>query len=191
MHRLINSVPRDGIVSLLAECDDDTKDVFETDYLPNWDNKNLWKAAPPVIALVGDKLAGVVFYNYITLSDVSGEKAVYIQRTYVVPEFRKQGIFRSLVSNVWAQAFELNCKYIYMFCNTDYWEAWEKLKFAQLLMTKEKDYNIVFTPILHIDMMIGNMMYNNFCHQHPKTQTGFWTQTAMQFIKGTALKYCK
>jgi len=185
-------IDKPTLLHLLEECDEDTKQVFTEDYIPNWDNKFLWDIAPPLALLVDGYLACIVFYNYVTISDVTHEKTLYIQRTYTVPEFRRKGYFKTLIISVVSRSFNLNCRSMYMFCDVDFIGAWKKLRFVPLSKTIDKKYFFVTAPILCSSIEYSNLVFQNVADiKTMQMPLIFFTTEFLQFLKGTIAKYCQ
>ncbi|MGQ3892065.1 GNAT family N-acetyltransferase [Legionella sp. CNM-4043-24] len=88
------------------------------------------------MALVNDKLAGLVMYNYTHHNIcVNLTPGIYIENLYVSLEFRKQGIGRALFEYVATKAKEQNCSRIEWWVSTANREAsyfYEKMEATTL-----------------------------------------------------------
>jgi predicted GNAT family acetyltransferase len=181
---------KDVLLFLLESCDDETKQIFQEDYIPNWDEKHMWFSYPPRCITIDGELASIIFYNYTTHSDYTGEKSLYIQRTYTVPKFRKQGLFRELFNDIWLRSFELNCRSIYLFCDIENWEVWSKLKFIPFMKTKDEKYWFVVAPMLCPMVDDSNTLYMVCYTKSSGPSLAFYTTNFLKFIRGTYEKYC-
>lgn len=185
-------IDRQTLLYLLETCDEDTNRIFKEDYIPNWDKKSLWNVAPPLVLIVDTKLVSIMFYNYVTISDTTGEKVLYIQRTYTVPEFRGKGYFKQLVKAVISKSFNFNCRSLYMFCDVDFINAWKKLFFVPLCKTTDQKYFLVSAPILCADIEDSNIIFQKTTDpQTAAMPLKYFTSEFLLFFKGTIAKYCK
>ena len=176
---MIMRITRPELIRLAESFDDETKQYCLNDCIPTWDNKRLWDSASPYVLQVDDNIVSVIFANILNHSCAS--KIIYIQRLFTPKQYRTQGHFTELLTQVYTTAFDFGCGFMQLFYKPDL-HIYKKLNFMPLFTTLE-GYEYCLQPMLCADMKHNNqiVMLNKNCN--------FYNESASNHIDIIKQKY--
>ena len=176
---MIMRITRPELIRLAESFDDETKQYCLNDCIPTWDNKRLWDSASPYVLQVDNNIVSVIFANILNHSCAS--KIIYIQRLFTPKQYRTQGHFTELLTQVYKMAFDFGCGFMQLFYKPDL-HIYKKLNFMPLFTTLE-GYEYCLQPMLCADMKHNNqiVMLNKNCN--------FYNESASNHIDIIKQKY--
>jgi len=171
-------ITRDNLIELAQSFDDETKDYCLNDCIPTWDNKGLWTYDQPYVLKIGDDIVSVIFLNTVHTHTAN---IVYIQRLFTPKQYRKQGYFTELLTQVYIEHFNSGYHYMQLFYKPTV-NIYKQLNFISLFTTLE-GYEYCLQPMLCADMKHNNQLaiLNKSCN--------FYNDDVTEYINSMKQKY--